>query len=736
MIRIAKTLTSRLRRKPAALEKPPALVGLGTPEALVLLAASAGITTSVQALTAGLPIIKGALDARLAPIALARVSLDGQWATIQPDRLEAAALPVLAALPAGGCLVLSGKAEDGSMTARHADGETRLSATELAAFGPLEILSTGTADPVNGPSSADDKADLRANPKRWIMAQLLTERRLLGQLCLTAVVMNSLALAVPLYLRAIYDRVVPNLAMETLWALSLGVMIALLAELALKNVRTNFIDAIGMRLSHLVQHKVMGAIMSARLDKAPATSGSVSIALRDIDSLAVALPGAVAVFLVDLPFFFVFAAVLWHFGGPVVFSALLGGILIAMVGVWANIHLRKQSARATQLAQARANIIVDSVDGLTTLKAYQGQGQFMRMWDILTDHAAMTSSKVRDWVDKPVHMAAFLVQFVTILVIIIGVYQIQANALSVGALVACTLIAGRAMVPVSNAVGVVSRAYQGLAQFASLSGLLSLEPETDVSDPAARAKIIRGDIALHDVRFVYGEASRPALDAVTLSIRAGEKVALIGKSGSGKSTLLHLLGAQQTPSSGRLLIDGFNSSQYAASQLRRSIVFHGQDMQLFDATLYENLTIGLDTVNEAQLLQALKAAGIDTFVAQQSEGLSFKAGPHGGKLSGGQRQAIMLARALARESAVLLLDEPTSSMDIAAEQAVISGLRQIAKDKTLIIATHRLALLELVDRVIWLEGGRVVADKPRDDVLALFRAQAGAQRAANANTAA
>jgi ATP-binding cassette, subfamily C, bacterial LapB len=717
---------------------PPTLNGFAMPDALVVLAAMAGNNTSVAGLTAGLPVLKGQLDMRLAPIALARLGMEASWSAIQLDRLDSAALPVLAVLPDRSCVIVRNRTADGSLLVKDQDGERHVRAEALAAFGPVDVLSAGSADPVNGPISSDEKESLRANPKRWIVAQLMTERRLLSQLCLTAVLTNLLALAIPLYLRAIYDRVVPNLAMETLWALTLGVMIALLAELALKTVRTNFVDAIGMRLSHLVQHKVMNAIMSARMSKAPEQSGTVSIALRDIDSLAVTLPNAVAVFCVDLPFFLVFAAVLWHFGGPVVFSALLGGLLIAAIGLWSNLHLRKESARGTQLSQARANIIVDSVEGLSTLKAYQGQGQFMRMWDVLTDHAAMTSVKVRDWMEKPIHMAAFLVQIVTVLVIVIGVYQIKANALSVGALVACTLIAGRAMVPVSNAVGIISRAYQGLAQFASLSGLLALEPEADTGDPAVRGKSIRGDIALQTVSFTYGDNSRPALDKISLSIRRGEKIALIGKSGSGKSTLLHLLGGQQLPTGGRLLIDGFNADQYAASHLRGSIILHGQDMQLFDATLYENLTIGLESVDEARVTSALRAAAIDTFIAQQSDGLSYKAGPHGAKLSGGQRQAIMLARALVRDSAVLMLDEPTSAMDIGFEQAVINGLREATQDKTLIVATHRLALLELVDRVIWLDQGRIVADKPRAEVLAMFRAQsaANAQRAANSNAVA
>lgn len=712
-----------LRGQRQTIGSAPQFKGLATGEALVLLAKAAGVETSLEALTAGLPIAKQQMDPRLAPIALARVGLDGQWRELALNRLEAALLPALVHLPAGGCLVARDIAAPGYVNLIDAAGTHLTSLESLAALGKVSLLSCGTADPVNGTDALDDRSELRANPKRWIVGQLLTDRKLLGQLCLTAAMANLLALSVPFYLRAVYDRVVPNLAIETLWALSLGVMIALVTELAFKSIRTGFVDAIGVRLSHIVQHKVMNALMQARLAKAPNLSGSVSIALRDIDQLAVTLPGAVAVFLVDLPFFLIFAAVLWHLGGPVVVAALAGGVFIAAVGLWANIHLRKQSARSTQLSQARANAIVDAVEGLPTLKAYQAQGQFMRSWDKLTDHAAMTATRTREWAEKPMHAASFLVQLVTVMVIIIGVFQIQANVLSVGGLVASTLIAGRAMVPVSNAVGIISRAYQGLSQFASLSSLLSLEPEKDISDPTVRERPIEGELRLNMVTFAYEGSAAPALSGVTLAIGRGEKVALIGKSGSGKSTLLHLLAALQQPDSGTFLIDGFNADHYAASQLRRAIVLQGQDMQLFDATIFENLTIGVDTIDEALLRGALRAAGIEGFIAQQSDGLSFKPGPRGARLSGGQRQAVMLARALARPSAVLLLDEPTSAMDIASEQTVIAGLRAAAADKTLIIATHRLALLELVDRVIWLDQGRIVADKPRDEVMAMFRAQ-------------
>jgi ATP-binding cassette, subfamily C, bacterial LapB len=706
------------------------IIGARIVDVLVAVAARAGQRTEAAALTAGLPRVGDDLDFRLAPIALARLGLQGGWDKRPLASLASGGLPAVLLLKDDRALLLLAAKAKGQWQIWDGQAERVVDSASLGHVYAGEAMAVGTADPVNGAEVADEREAIRTAPRRWIIGQFLQNKRLLVQLAVAAAFLNLCALTIPLYLRAIYDRVVPNLAIETLWALSLGVLIVLLFELAFKGVRSTFIDAIGLRMGQLVQHKVMASLLGARMSAAPTSSGMVSTAMRDIESMTILLPSALVTFFVDLPFFLVFAALIWMIGGPVVAAAFLGAVALVLVGLVANLGLKRASARANQLAQARANLTVDIVEGLPTLKAAQAQGRFLRAWDVIADHSGITARKARDWSDLPVSVAGMIMQAVTVGVVIIGVFQLQAGALTVGGLVACTLLAGRAMVPISSAIQILSRAHQSLSQFVGLTSLLALEPERDQSDESLRAKALQGEIALKDVTFAYPGDSRPALQGLNVSIRPGEKVAVIGRSGSGKSTLMQLVAGLYQTGQGAVLIDGHNANQYAASQLRRGIAYAAQDAALFDMSVRENILLGFDEVTPDGFERALKVAGVDVFTQKHPEGLGLKAGARGGKLSGGQRQSIVLARALVRNPAVLLLDEPTAAMDIATEQAVIRGLKATLGDTTLILSTHRMALLQLVDRVLWLEDGRLVADKPRDDVLAMFKAQAAMGHAA------
>jgi ATP-binding cassette, subfamily C, bacterial LapB len=699
-------------------------------DALVELARRHDVDTEAAALMAGLPRYEGDLDPRLAPIALARVGLDGSWSNRSITQVRADCLPCLAPLASGGVVLIVGAPAAGLLELAQGAETLTVLATDLAPLTTGSVLVVGTADPINGSPVSDERAQIVKSPRKWILAQFLSNRRLLTQLAITAVFLNLCALAIPLYMRSVYDRVVPNMAIESLWALSLGVFLALGFEWAFKNVRHTFVDAIGLRLGQLVQHKVMNSLLNARLSAAPVHSGGVSMALRDIENLSVLMPNALVTLCVDLPFFVLFATVLYLLGGPVVLAAVLGGLALALVGLYANIGLVRASNKSSQLSKARANLIVDMVEGLPAVKAAQAQGRFLRSWDVLSDHSGVMQRQVREWNDLPASAAGFIVQMVTVLVMIIGIFQIKAGALTVGGLVACTLLAGRAMVPISTAVALLSRGYQALSQFVGLTDLLALEPERDSADEAVRGRRIKGAVAFHDVSFAYPGNSHPALKNISISIQAGEKVAIIGRSGSGKSTLMQIIAGLQAPSEGVVLVDGFNVAQYSAIQLREAIAYAAQDPALFDLTVRENVLLGLTNVPEQRIETALKIAGVDQFTSKHPEGLGLKAGARGLRLSGGQRQSIALARALVRDPQVLLLDEPTSAMDIMTEQTVLTQLKQELGSRTLILSTHRMSLLALVDRVIWLDGGKVIADKPRDEVLRLFQGQAGSQQVA------
>ncbi|WP_158266370.1 ATP-binding cassette domain-containing protein [Allosphingosinicella deserti] len=681
-------------------------------------------------LTAGLPVHDGDLDPRFAAFAMARVGLDARWQTISLATVATHDLPALVPLYDGGViLLLCVQARSGTATIVDASGEHDVAIADLHDSMRGEMLVCGHLDPENGLDEEAERSLLQRNPRLWLVGTFLSEKKRLWQLLLAALFLNLCALAIPLYMRAIYDRVVPNLAIESLWALSVGMVLVLVFEYFFRSIRGAFVDAVALKVGQVVQHRAMHAILHARMANGGKSAGAFMVGLRDTEQLAALAPLALVTFLVDIPCFFGFLALIVMLGGTAVAGPLIGGAGLVIVGLIANYALKLASNRTSKLMQARNNLVVEVADGWSTIKANQAEGLFLRQWDIVADHIGVGTKGVRHWNEILGGMSALLVQAVTVLVVVIGVFQIKDGIMTTGALVAVTMLTGRAMVPVSSAVGMVGKLYQALAQFQGLAQILATPPERALSDPSIRPHRVRGDIRLQALSHRFEGASEDSLTDIGFKVSPGEKIALIGKSGSGKSTLLQLIGGLIEPMSGGLTVDGHAIGQYAPSFLRQHIVYGAQDAALFDRSIWENILLGMPEPDDRIVEQAVRASALDNFVSRTVEGYGRKIGPRGQRLSGGQRQCLLLARALVRNPSVLLLDEPTAAMDIACETMVINGLREATADKTVIVATHRMALLELVDRVIWLEDGKVKADKPRDEIVGLMRSGPGAATA-------
>lgn len=696
---------------------------LSTVGALESLSKQCGKPTARDVLTAALPVGDGDMDPRFAQVALARAGLEARWERVALGSLAATDLPCLMPLIDGGAVILLALPDRKTALVLDSEGEKQVprEALDSLAFG--DILVCGHVDPENGLGFDEERDFVRRNPRLWALGVFLSERKRLVQMLAAAAFMNLTALAIPLYMRAIYDRVVPNLAIESLWALSAGVIMVLVFEFLFRHARTTFVDAVAVRVGQAVQHRAMTSFLNGRLGKRDTNVGSLMTALRDVEGLAMLVPQMLVTFLVDVPFFFAFVVLIGMIAGLTATGPLIGAAAMVFIGAVAAYASKLSAKRATKLMQARNNLVVDVAEGLTTIKANQAEGRFLRQWDIVSDHIGMAGRAARKWNDMPGSVSTLLVQLVTVAVIVIGVFQIKAGVMTTGALVAATMLAGRAMVPVSGAIAMISKGYQSLSQFAGLAELLAMEPERDVSDPSIRRTEITGDIRLRALTFTYEGAAEQSLRGISLSVEPGEKIALIGRSGSGKSTLLQLLSGMLSPGEGAITVDGHAMDQFASSHLRQSIVYSGQDAVLFNTSIWDNILLGMEEPDPAVVERAIRAAGLDRFIDRSVEGYTRKVGPRGAHLSGGQRQSVLIARAMVRNPAILLLDEPTANMDIDSEQAVINGLRHAAAETTVIVATHRMALLDLVDRVIWLEEGRVFADKPKQEVLALLRGQ-------------
>lgn len=722
--RFGRLFRSRLAPTQTGGEDQRTIAPLPMLAALEALAAARGIEHDPAALSAALPMAQETLAAKLAPLALARIGLEAHWRPIGQRAPEPADLPLVVPMASGGAVLIIRCAAD-QVVVLDAAGEQLV---PFAALRPLlagEALHTGPIDPVNGASDAHERELIRRNPKMWLLGAYLAERRPLGQMLLASALLNLCALAIPLYMRAIYDRVVPNLAIESLWALSIGVVLVLVFELLLKKIKARFVDAVATRVGQAVQHRAVVAVLRARAPTAGIGFGAMLTGLRDLEQLSLLVPNAIATFCVDLPFVVLLFTLIAAIGGFTVIGPVIGALGLILFGMVSNYALKLASRRASKLVQARSDLTAELTSGWTTIKANHAEGLFEGRWDVISDHLAIGNKQVRHWSELPASAAGLLVQLVTVMVVVIGVLQIKAGLMTTGALIAVVLLTGRAMVPVAATVSMFARAYQSLAQFQALAGLLQTEPERDVSDPAVSLAPVRGALAVAGLSHTFKGSGAPSLSGLSFQIREGERVALIGKSGSGKSTLLQMLAGLIPAEEGLITLDGHALDRFAIPHLRRNAIYSAQDAMIFEGTVWHNILLGMAEPDAALVERAIRCSGLDGFVARTAEGYMRQVGPHGSALSGGQRQSLLLARALVRDPKVLLLDEPTASLDVASEQAVIAGLAEATRGKTLVVATHRLALLEIVDRVIWLEEGRIVADRPKADVLAQLAAHTG-----------
>ncbi|MCB1482653.1 MAG: ATP-binding cassette domain-containing protein [Rhodobiaceae bacterium] len=646
----------------------------------------------------------------------ARVS----YVTARLEDLVKQDFPCIALLKDGSSLLINARTPEGYVI--EGDSGERIMATEA-----LEARQSGTVFFVR-PRSLTDNAESDDAPFREVrdgfgvfrdvMAHIWeTRRRLLMQLILASALSYVFLLALPLFTMAVYDRVVPHRAMETLWALSLGVLLALGLDFQLRFVRMKLVDAIGASAYLALQARFFRRVLNAELESAPRVAGPIAHQVREIEQVCNLAPTLMAAVIVDVPFFFLLMGVLYLIGGLVVIAPLVG--VFGLAGLHALGHARTGSAiqKSVEITQKQSNQVFETVAALETVKAATAQTHLLRRWERISDEAGYYGHRARLWAGFAAQSTMIVVQAVIVLVLIIGVYQIGTGAMSVGALAASSLLVGRMVAPIGNLIAQGDKALQLSEALNGLAQVLST-PQESAGDATRGNSRIRGGLALNGVSFAYAGAGKKALDNIHLSIKPGEHVGIIGRVGCGKSTLLRLALRLHQPETGSVLIDGQDIRQFPPHVLRRACGFMRQDAILFDDTLYNNICLGLDHVDDSDFDFAAEISGVSQMAANLPNGYSTRVGMRGEALSGGERQMVAMARALVTRPNLLLLDEPTAAMDNALELAIIRRLRPALVSKTLIVATHRVPVLELVDRLIVMERGHIVADGPKQQVLA------------------
>jgi ATP-binding cassette subfamily C protein LapB len=565
-----------------------------------------------------------------------------------------------------------------------------------------------------------------ADPVRGILRFMTARhRKLLVQLLVAAAFSNMMLLALPVYSGLIFDRVIPHSAFDTLWAISIGITLALVADIAVRWVRLKIQDALSSAASAAIQASVMRKLLEAKMVEAPRSAGAIALRLRNLDGMTQLVPQLVTGVVVDVPFLLFVFTLLWLNGGAVVLAPILGIAVLVGIHHWTNLGSEAEQVRSTALMQLQSNRLNEAVEVLEMIKSTRTELRILNRFERIFDEYAYSSHVVRLWQGVAAYANATVGQLMVAMVLIIGAYEISAGDMTVGGLSACSLLVGRIIGPIGQLISVIHRMTQSRAMLKSLAEDSNYRSEVAGDDSGALRAPMRCSLRLDNVSFCYSDQGAPQIDGLSVTVRPGERVGIVGRSGSGKSTLLRLIARLAEPDKGCVLLDDFDVRQYAPSDLRQALGYMGQTAGLVDDTLMKNLTFGLDQLDQEQFGVIMQLTGVADFAAGHPRGYGMPVGPRGERLSGGERQSVALARLLLANPRALLLDEPTASMDTMLEARLVKNLKETIGDRTLIVATHRAPVLQLVDRIIWLESGRLVADGPKADVFKRMSGAAG-----------
>jgi len=683
---------------------------------LVLLTQHNHRPVSAQVLTDGLPLV----DGRLTPKLFLRAAARGGFAAKLVQRCLHHISPLL--LPAvlllkdeRACILQTFDDEAGEVEIIEPEsgGLVRMALEQLdEAFTGHVIFMRPEFQRGEGSRRQLDDRD-----GHWFWGTLWRSARIYRDVLLASLLINLFVLANPLFVMNVYDRVVPNHAEETLWVLAIGVLVVFLFDFGLKMLRAYFIEVAGKKSDVLLSARLFEKVMGLRYDAMPSSVGAFASNLREFDSIRNFLSSTTNTVLIDIPFMLLFLFVISWIGGPLVMIPAAAIPIILLYALMVRPALRRSIERTFSSTAQKNGTLVESLTAMETLKTQRAASPMQERWEEAVGYIARWGLRARMLSSSVVNVASLVQQLASVLLIIFGVYMIMDQTLSMGGLIACVILSGRAIAPLGQVASLIANYEQSLKALKTLDEIMALPEEYDGERRYIHRPELQGGIAFKEVDFTYPSTEYGALHTLSFRLQAGEKVALIGRIGSGKSSIQKLLLGLYRPTQGAIELDGIDMSQIAPSDLRRSIGYVPQDVMLFAGTVRDNITIGMPHASDEQILQAARLAGVEAFVNKHPLGFDMPVGERGSALSGGQRQAVALARALLHNPPILIFDEPSNSMDNASEDALRRQLKSVIGRKTLLMVTHKMSLLDLVDRLIVIESGRILADGPKDSVL-------------------
>lgn len=686
-------------------------------DCLVELTRIHGRPSTRAALMAGLPLDKGGLTPSLFARAANRAGLSAKVQRKAIDRIDAALLPVVLLLKGEEACILLGWDESGQ-NARLLFPETG-QGTVLLSREQLEERYAGIAI-FGRPHFRFDKRTPQVGEvklRHWFWGALADQWPVYRDVLHAALLINIFALCMPLFSMNVYDRVVPNRAEETLWVLAIGVGLVVAGDFILRLLRGYFIDLASARIDQELSAKIMERVLGVRLEKRPAAVGAFSSNLRSFETVRDFITSASVTAFIDLPFALIFILVIALIAWPLVLPVLIAIICVVIYAYILQHKMHALSETTYRAGALRNATLIESLTALETIKTQGAEGVMQTKWEKSVAFVSRVNNQMRFLSAAATNGAVEIQQLVNVVIIVAGVYLIAHGQLTMGGLIACTMLSSRAVAPLGQMVGLLMQFHSAKVSLTSLEQIMENPVERPADASFVHRPELKGDIEFRDVAFNYPNSSVAAIKGLNCKIQAGEKVVVIGRIGSGKTTLQKLLLGLYQPTGGSVLMDGVDLRQLDPADLRRNIGYVAQDVTLFYGTLRDNITIGAPYADDSAVVAAAEAAGLTEFVNRHPEGFDMMIGERGDSLSGGQRQGVAIARAFLMDPPILLLDEPTSSMDFTSEQAFKQRLKEIAAHKTVLIVTHRNSLLELATRIIVVDDGRIVADGPRDQVV-------------------
>jgi ATP-binding cassette subfamily C protein LapB len=690
---------------------------------------------SAQSLLAGLPTTER-MDGALAVRALQEAGFQAGLVERRIGEMSALLLPAVLLLRAGDACIITARHPDGKTYDVVMPGEVEQHCTATEA--DLSTAYTGqalVASPRVVSTAPKEDESLLADPsEHWFWGTLRRFTPYYRSALLAALLSNVLMLVTGLATSVIYDKVIPHQAFVTLWWLALGAGLALVFDLLARQLRAYLIDMAGRKADLLVGTRLFRQSLSIRMEQRPASAGGYAHQMGQIELVREFFASATLAALSDLPFIVVFVAMTFVIGGPLGWVPLLAVPTILAISWVIQGALRRAMMSQMQQQSDLHGLLVEAVDGIEDVKAAGAQGRFLRQYEesaVAASAATLRSRRISSWT---MNLSAISQQLVTVVMLVWGVYLIDARVITGGVLFASIMFAMRALAPLSSVVSLATR-YQGArAAMRNLDRVMAMPVEREQGKRYAERPDISGRIALREVSFAYPaqeeeDKAPTVIKGVTLAFEPGERVAILGRIGSGKSTILRLLGGLYRPTEGMVEADGIDLRQIDPADFRARVGFLSQDPRLFKGTLRDNVLLERPGADPSQLGEIARLTGLDRLVATHPKGWDLPVGEAGNLLSGGQRQLVALARCLLTRPRILLMDEPTSSMDAQSEVAFLRQLKAATGDCTLVVVTHRPAVLELVSRIVVVDAGRLVMDGPRAQVLA---ALSGAKPAAEA----